>query len=225
MIGGLSWVSTAAYYKLLNEIAQAELGGVSSAHLVLESVNREQYAEYVYRQGDEDAACRMIESAAQSVAAAGAEFIVISCNDVHRFVPEIAPKLDIPFLHIAEATAAEIKKSGMSRVALLGVRKTMEMDFYPAVLAAHGIDTIIPDADERTYVDDTIMTEMVAGKFTDATRAGYVALIDKLSARGAEGVVLGCTEIPLLLGAGDTDVPLFPTTDIHCRAAIRMAVG
>lgn len=225
MLGGLSWVSTAAYYKLLNELAQAELGGVSSAHLVLESVNREEYAEYVYRRGDEAAACRMIRDAAMSVEAAGAAFIVISCNDVHRFVPEIAPALSIPFLHIAQATADEIKKTGMKRVALLGVRKTMELDFYPGVLADNGIETIVPDADERTYVDDTIMKEMVAGRFTDETRAGYVALIDKLAARGAEGVILGCTEIPLLLSADDTDVPLFPTTDIHCRAAIRMAIG
>ncbi len=225
MLGGLSWVSTAAYYKLLNEMAQAALGGVSSAHLVLESVNREEYAEYVYRQGDEAAACRMILGAAKSVEAAGAEFIVISCNDVHRFVPEIAPQIGIPFLHIAQATADAINKTGMKRVALLGVRKTMEMDFYPGVLAENGIETIIPDADERTYVDDTIMQEMVAGTFTDATRAGYVDLIGKLAARGAEGIVLGCTEIPLLLSAGDTDVPLFPTTDIHCRAAIDMAVG
>lgn len=225
MLGGLSWVSTAAYYKLLNEMAQAKLGGVSSAHLVLESVNREEYAEYVYRRGDEAAACRMILRAAKSVEAAGAEFIVISCNDVHRFVPEVAPQVGIPILLIAQATAEEIKKSGMMRVALLGVRKTMEMDFYPGVLADNGIETIIPDADERTFVDDTIMQEMVAGKFTDETRTGYVELIGKLAARGAEGVVLGCTEIPLLLSSDDTDVALFPTTDIHCRAAIEMAVG
>lgn len=225
MLGGLSWVSTAAYYKLLNELAQAELGGVSSAHLVLESVNREEYAELVYRRGDEAAACRMIRDAAKSVEAAGAAFIVISCNDVHRFVPEIAPELGISFLHIAQATADEIKKAGMSKVALLGVRKTMELDFYPGVLADNGIETIIPDADERTYIDDTIMKEMVAGRFTDETRDGYVRLIDKLAARGAEGVILGCTEIPLLLSADHTDVPLFPTTDIHCRAAIRMAIA
>ena len=215
MIGGLSWVSTAGYYERLNNLAQAALGGVSSAHLVLESVNREEYAQYVYHQGDEVAAGRMIESA----------FIVISCNDVHRFVPQIENKLSIPFLHIADATAEEIKRVGASTVALLGVRKTMELDFYPAVLAKHGIKTMILSADERDFIDDTIMNEMVAGQFLPETRAKYIDLIESLHNRGAEGVILGCTEIPLLLNADDTKVPLFSTTDLHCQAAIKLALA
>ncbi len=225
MIGGLSWVSTAGYYERLNNLAQAALGGVSSAHLVLESVNREEYAQYVYHQGDEVAAGRMIESACMSVAAAGAAFIVISCNDVHRFVPQIENKLSIPFLHIADATAEEIKRVGASTVALLGVRKTMELDFYPAVLAKHGIKTMILSADERDFIDDTIMNEMVAGQFLPETRAKYIDLIESLHNRGAEGVILGCTEIPLLLNADDTKVPLFSTTDLHCQAAIKLALA
>lgn len=223
MIGGLSWVSTAEYYRLLNEITQAELGGVSSARLILESVNREEYAEYVYRQKNEDAACAMIADAARAVERAGADFIIITCNDVHRFVPEVAPLVSIPFLHIASAAAESIKVADISRVALLGVRKTMELGFYADVLAEHGITTIIPDNDERTYVDDTIMNEMVAGKFLDKTRAGYIALIEKLVARGAEGIVLGCTEIPLLIDSRHTDIKLFSTTDIHCHAAVKRA--
>jgi aspartate racemase len=225
MIGGLSWVSTAEYYRLMNEITQAELGGVNSAHIVLESVNRELYAEYVYRRNDEDAAFEMIASAAKSVERAGAEFIVITCNDVHRFVPEVEKLISIPFLHIASAAAEKIKEAGISTVALLGVRKTMELGFYTDVLNDHGIRTIIPDDDERTFVDDSIMNEMVAGKFLDTTLEEYIDLTKSLAARGAEGIVLGCTEIPLLIDASHTDVLLFSTTDIHCHTAIKRAIA
>lgn len=224
LIGGLSWVSTAAYYRLLNEMMMERLGGVNSAHLILESVNRQKYVEAVIERKDEAAAGEMILSAARSIEKGGADFIVITCNDVHRFVPHVAPQISIPFLHIAEATAQVITARGFSCVGLLGVRKTMEEPFYPEILKEHGIETLIPDEAEKTYIHDKIYEELVHDTFLEETRAGYVEIIEALSARGAEGVILGCTEIPLLLTENDTDIATFSTTDIHCQAAIEMAL-
>jgi len=225
IIGGLSWVSTADYYKLLNEETQARLGGVASPPLVIESVNRQQYVDAVIERGDEAAACRQILEAAQALERAGAAFIVISCNDVHRFVPEIEPEIGIPFLHIADATGAAIEQMGLKTVGLLGVRKTMEGDFYPSILAKRGIATLVPDEPDRTTVHDKIYDELVMNVFTDATRAAYVRIIERLDQRGAEGVVLGCTEIPLLLTPEQIPMPSFSTTELHCRAAVDMALS
>lgn len=225
MIGGLSWVSTAAYYQRLNEIAQMQFGGVTSAHIILESVNRERYVDYVIRQKNEDAACEMILSAARAIEAGGAEFIVISCNDVHRFVPQVAPQLSIPFLHIAEVTAQAIERQGLKKVALLGVMKTMEGNFYQSILSDHDIETLVPEPDERDYVHDKIMDEMVANIFTDETKSGYLDIIKILHQRGAEGVILGCTEIPLLLNANEIPIPSFSTTELHCQATIDRAIA
>lgn len=225
LIGGLSWVSTAAYYRLLNTMMNETLGGVHSAHLILESVDRQLYVDHVIRDGDEAAACEMILATAKAVEAGGADFMVISCNDVHRFVPEIAPHLDIPFLHIAAATGAAIRQAGISAVALLGVRKTMEGTFYPDVLSDFGIETIIPDAAERDFVDASIMEEMVRDRFLDTTRTKYLDLMHDLNKRGAEGIILGCTEIPLLISPDEIDIPAFSTTDLHCRAAVEMALA
>jgi len=201
------------------------LGGVHSAHLILESVDRQRYVDHVIRDKDEAAACEMILKTARAVEAGGAEFMVITCNDVHRFVPEIQPHLGIPFLHIAAATGAAIRAAGISTVALLGVRKTMEGTFYQDVLTTYGVDTIVPDAAERDFVDASIMEEMVKDKFLPETRDKYVALMRNLNTRGAGGIVLGCTEIPLLIAPGDIDIPAFSTTDLHCAAAIDMALG
>ena len=223
LIGGLSWVSTAEYYKRLNELTQTRCGGVSSARIVLESVNRQVYVEAVIERRDERAACAQILDAVRGVERAGADFVVISCNDVHRFVPEIAPQISIPFLHIAEATGVEIRKQGLGRIGLLGVRKTMEGAFYPEVFARHGVETLTPDEDDRAYVHDTIYGELVHDRFTEETRQGYLGVIDRLARRGAEGVVLGCTEIPLLLTPEQIPIPSFSTTEIHCRVAGDMA--
>ena len=225
LIGGLSWVSTAEYYRLINVITQEMLGGVNSAHLILESVNRHEYVEAVIDQGDEESACQIILSAAKALEAGGAEFIVLSCNDAHRFVPYIEPHISIPFLHIAKATAAAINKVNFKTVALLGVRKTMEEAFYPEILKQHGIETIIPNDLERTYIHDSIYDELVKNAFNNTTREKYKNIIVDLQSRGAEGAILGCTEIPLLLSDEDVDVPTFSTTAIHCRAAVELAMA
>jgi len=225
IIGGLSWVSTAEYYRLINVITQEMLGGINSAHLILESVNRHEYVDAVIEKSDEDTACQIILSAAKALEAGGAEFIVISCNDVHRFVPDIEPHVSIPFLHIAEATAAAINKVNIKKVALLGVRKTMEEDFYPDILKQHGINTIIPNEIERTYIHDSIYGELVKNVFNETTREKYKEIVGNLQSTGAEGAILGCTEIPLLLSDEDVDIPTFSTTLIHCRAAVELAVA
>jgi len=225
LVGGLSWVSTAAYYRILNERTQAKLAGVNSARIILESLNRQQYVDLVLGRNDEAAACEIILNAARSVEAGGAAFVVICCNDAHRFIPEIERSISIPFLHIAKTTAHAIRRAGLSRVALMGVKKTMEEAFYPNVLAEYGIDTIIPNDDERDYIDNTILEELVKGVFLRSTKKEYAALMRKLYGRGADGIVLGCTEIPLLIGADDVDVPTFSTTEIHCYAAIEMALA
>ncbi|MBT5297142.1 MAG: amino acid racemase [Rhodospirillaceae bacterium] len=224
MIGGLSWVSTAEYYKRINEMTQEARGGVHSAELILQSVDRQHYVDAVIERQDEDAACEIILHAAKAVERGGAEFIVISCNDVHRFVPRVAPQISIPFLHIADATGCAVQAAGLTTVALLGVRKTMEEPFYPDVLKNHGITTIIPDEGEKTYIHDKIYDELVRDVFTEETRTGYLSIMCDLTDRGAEGVILGCTEIPLLIRPCDTDIATFSTTEIHCRAAVNMAL-
>lgn len=224
LIGGLSWVSTADYYRRLNEMMQARMGGVTSPRIVLESVNRQAYVDAAIERENEVEAGAIIMEAARSLERAGADFIMICCNDVHRFVPAIQLRISIPFLHIAEATAQAIKAKGLQRVALLGVRKTMEERFYPDILARHGIETIIPDEDEKAYVHRTIYDEMVKDEFRPETRQGYIDLIDALARRGAQGTILGCTEIPMLIGQDDVPTPVFSTTEIHCRAGIEMAL-
>lgn len=150
---------------------------------------------------------------------------MISCNDVHRFVPEIGPQPGIPFLHIAEATADAIDRRGLRRVALLGVRKTMEGDFYPEIFRRRRIETAIPDSAQRAFVHDRIYAEHAQGVFTADTRLGYQKIIDDLASRGAEGVVLACTEIPLLLQPDQISIPSFSTTEIHCAAAVDHAIA
>lgn len=225
MIGGLSWVSTAEYYRRTNEIMQQVAGGVTSARIVLESVNRQDYVDAVIGRRDEEAACAQILSSARAIEAAGADFIVITCNDVHRFVPAIQPRVGIPFLHIAEVTATAIKAQGLRRVAILGVRKTMESDFYPDILAQHGLEAIIPDEDEKAYIHDSIYDELVHNRFPDETRTGYQRIMSALAGRGADAVALACTEIPLLLAPGDCPIPSFSTTELHCQAAVARALS
>ncbi len=224
LLGGLSWVSTAEYYRRLNELMQAQLGGVASARIVLESVNRQDYVDAVIERKDEAAACGMILEACRDLENAGAQFIVISCNDVHRFVPEVAHRIGIPFLHIAEVTALAIVAKGVKRVGLLGVMKTMEGDFYPEILAKHGVETLIPDRADRDYIHERIYDELVMDIFSESTKAGYLDVIEHLSEAGAEGVILGCTEIPLLIQADEINIPSFATTELHCIAAVERSL-
>lgn len=220
LLGGLSWVSTAEYYRRLNELAQGQLGGAASARIVLESLNLQAYFDAVVQRKDEEAACEMIFDACRNLENAGANFIVICCNDVHRFVPEIAPKIRIPFLHIAEVTARAIVTEGVKKVGLLGVMETMEGEFYPEILAKHGVETLTPDLSDRDYINERILDELNVNIFSESTKAGYLDVIERLSGAGAEGIILGCTEIPLLIRPEEINIPSFATTDLHCVAAI-----
>ena len=224
LLGGLSWVSTAEYYRRLNELMQARLGGVASARILLESLNRQTYVDAVIERKDEEAACEIILDGCQNLENGGADFIVISCNDVHRFVPEIAPRIGIPFLHIAEVAARAIVARGIKKVGLLGVMKTMESTFYPEILAQYDVETIIPSSADKDYIHDRIYDELVMNIFSNTTKAGYLEVIERLSMAGAEGVVLGCTEIPLLIQPEEIYIPAFATTELHCIAAIERAI-
>lgn len=188
-------------------------------------MNRQAYVDAVINRRDEAAACAQIASSARSLQDAGADFIVISCNDVHRFVPAIQPDLRIPFLHIAEVTARAIKAAGLGTVAVLGVRKTMESDFYPRIFADHGIKTLALTEDEKSFLHDSIYDELVANRFLDGTRTTYQRIIAQMGRRGADSVALACTEIPLLLPPESAPLPAFSTTELHCQAAVAMALS
>jgi aspartate racemase len=224
LIGGLTWVSTVEYYRRLNEIIQERLGGANSADLVLASVNREDYAQATTRK-DEKTARGVLVAAAQRVERAGATFIALCCNGAHQFLPQVEREVSIPFLHIAEATARKIQSAGLEKVALLGVRDTMEQNFYPEVLARYGIKTMIPNDAERTYIHDSIQRELANNIFRDETRRHYVEIMMGLQSRGAQGAILGCTEIPLLIRPDDTSVVTFSTTELHCQAIVQRALG
>lgn len=223
LIGGLSWVSTAEYYRRINEISQEKIPGINQVQLVLEQVNRCAFIAAVERQ-DHITACQIILDAAKVVERGGAEFIVITCNSAHRFVNEVQPQISIPFLHIAEATAKEIKAENIETIALTGVLETMNGTFYREILKHHGIETIIPNEEEMTFIDETVMNELVKGIFKQSTRESYAKIFSDLTSRGAEGVIMGCTEIPLLLSDDDVDVKIFSTTEIHCQAAVELAI-
>lgn len=223
LIGGMSWESTIPYYRIVNERVRQRLGGLHSAKLVLHSVD---FAgiEALQRADDWDAAAAILVEAARGLRAAGADALVVCTNTMHLVAPAIEAAVDLPLLHIADASAARIRAAGLSRVALLGTRFTMERDFYRQRIEAAGIDVIVPEASQREIVHRVIYDELCLGRILDASRDAYRAIIDGLVARGAQGVILGCTEIGLLVGEGDASVPLFDTARIHAEAAADWAL-
>lgn len=224
LLGGMSWESTLPYYRIVNERVRERLGGLHSARLVLHSVD---FAgiEAMQHRGDWDAAGALLADAARGLRKAGAEAIVLCTNTMHRVAPAIEAALDIPLLHIADATAARIRAAGLARVALLGTRFTMEQAFYRERIEAAGIALLTPEAGERERVHRIIYDELCLGRILDGSREDYRGIIAGLVARGAQGVILGCTEIGLLIGAGDAEVPLFDTTRIHAEAAADWALA
>lgn len=224
LIGGMSPESTVAYYRLINETVAARLGGHHSARLLLYSVDFAQIADLQHRdRWDEagavlaDAGCRLRD--------AGAQALVLCTNTMHVVAPAIASAAGIPLLHIADATAAAVRAAGLGRIGLLGTRFTMEQDFYRARLAGHGIDAVVPDAAGRERVHRIIYDELCKGVFEDGSRQAYREVIAGLVDRGAQGIVLGCTEIGLLLGPGDCPVPSFDTAALHAQAAVDFALA
>jgi aspartate racemase len=223
LLGGMSWESTLPYYRIVNERVRQRLGGLHSAKLVLHSVDFAEI-EALQHAGDWGAAGVILVEAARGLRAAGAEGLVICTNTMHLVAPAIEAAVDLPLLHIADATAARIREAGLSRVALLGTRFTMERDFYRQRIEAAGIEVTVPAAPQREIVHRVIYEELCLGRILDASREAYRGIIEDLVARGAQGVILGCTEIGLLVGEGDATVPLFDTARIHAEAAADWAL-
>lgn len=225
LIGGTTWHSTVDYYRLINEGVNAKLGGHSSASMVLVSVD---FAPVQALQDRNDWAelGRLMVRAARTLDGAGAEAIVICANTMHQLAPDIEAAVSLPIIHIADAAAAAVKAKGMTSVGLLGTRFTMEMDFYRTRLEkAHGLEVLVPDAPEREIVHRVIYDELGQGIVREESRRAYVKIIEGLVSRGARGVILGCTEIPLLIKAADSPVPVFDTTALHAAAAVDFALG
>ncbi|MBY7912903.1 aspartate/glutamate racemase family protein [Vibrio fluvialis] len=224
MIGGMSWESTLSYYKAINEGVKAALGGLNSAQICLYSVNFEPI-EKLQHEGKWDETAQLLAQAAKSVEAGGADFLLICTNTMHKVAPEIEAQISIPILHIADATAKQLQQDGIKRVGLLGTRFTMEQEFYKGRLQQQfGIDVLIPDAEQRPQVHRVIYEELCLGTIRPESRAQYVEIVEDLHRRGAQAMILGCTEIALLIQQHDTDVPLYDTTKIHAEQAVQLAL-
>ncbi|MDP4489432.1 aspartate/glutamate racemase family protein [Pseudoalteromonas piscicida] len=225
LIGGMSWESTQNYYQLINQTVKAKLGGLHSAKLCLYSVDFAEIAK-LQAAGDWQKMTTILAGAATSLKLAGSDAIVICTNTMHKISDEISAASGLPVLHIADATAKRLKDDGVKRIALLGTRFTMQQDFYKARLQdLHGIEVITPDGDQQALVHDIIYDELCCGEVNASSRQTYLDIIDVLYQQGAEGVILGCTEIGLLVQQVHTQVPLYDTTKLHAEAAVEWSLG
>ena len=225
LVGGMTWHSTVEYYRLINDGVHKRLGGSHSARCIMVSVDFEEF-ETLQNSGGWDALNGLMVEAARRVERGGADFLVICANTMHRAAEAVEAAVSIPLLHIADAAAGEIKKQGLKTVGLLGTRFTMEHEFYRNRLESlHGLRILIPGADERTIIHGIIYHELGRGIISESSRSAYKAVLRSLHDRGAEGVILGCTEIPLLIKPGDYPLPLFDTTAIHAAAAVDLALA
>lgn len=223
LIGGMSWESTALYYKLINEGVRDALGPLRSASLLIYSYDFEAIKTLQYAGKWDEAGTSLAETAAR-LEAAGAEAILICTNTMHKVAAIVETRIGIPLLHLADCTADEVLNAGTKRVALLGTRFTMEEDFYKSRLEARGLEVLVPGADDIAEVNRVIYDELCQGVVLDTSRARYKAIVEQLKSQGAQGVILGCTEITMLIQPGDVSVPVFDTTAIHAAAAVRFAI-
>lgn len=225
LLGGMSWESSSEYYRILNELVKARLGGFHSADCLMVSVDFDD-VETLQHQNEWDALTEMMIAAARRIEAGGAELLVICTNTMHKMAPEIQTAIQIPLLHIADAAGEAIRAQGLHTVGLLGTKFTMEGDFYRKRLnEKFGLSVLIPNEADRETVHNTIYGELVKGVLNPSSRQSFVEIIRKLQDDGAEGVILGCTEIPLLVKQTDVSLPLFDTTRIHAEAAVDWALG
>jgi len=223
LLGGMSWESTELYYRKINEETRRILGSLHSAPIAMVSVDFQRIEELQHAD-DWDACADILASHAREVQAARADLLLICTNTMHRVAPQVQAAIDIPLLHIADATAERIKAAGLGRIGLLGTRFTMEQDFYRGRLEELGIDVVIPSADDRDIVHRVIYEELCLGQVRNESRAEFLCIIDRLAADGAQGVIEGCTEIVMLVQQAHTDVPLFDTTSIHAEQAVAEAL-
>lgn len=223
LLGGMSWESTALYYQQLNQLVRTKLGGLHSAELLLRSVDFAPIAA-MQKSGAWDEAGTLLADHAKGLERAGAEFLLLATNTMHLVAPQIEAATDIPLLHIADSTAQALKSDGFERVGLLGTAFTMEKPFLIDRLQGHELDIIVPEVD-RTNLNAIIFDELCQGIVSDQSRETYQRAIDGMMARGAEAVILGCTEITLLISDDDSPIPTYDSTDLHVRAAVEMALG
>jgi len=224
LVGGTGWISSAEYYRIINEETNKRSGGVTFSRCILYSVNYGEIDSF-NKQNNREGVYRLILDATMKLAGAGAECIVLCANTLHQFIEKLEQETDIPFIHIADAAAMEIRKKNMSRVGLLGTKQTMEMDFYKSRLKESDIDVLIPEQNDRDFIQKTISDELLRGVFSDVARCRFVDICKELYSRGAEGIVLGCTEIPLLIKQEDINIPVINTLTVHAMAAVDFALG
>ncbi|MES2645557.1 MAG: aspartate/glutamate racemase family protein [Bacteroidota bacterium] len=224
IIGGLTWLSTLEYYKLLNEMVQERLGGVASAKILMYSVNFEEIKTLTLADNWEGITI-FISDAAKRLEQAGADCLLLGANTMHKVADDVQKEIAIPLVHIAEATALTISTQGLKKVALLGTRYTMELPFYKEKLREKGIETIIPIAKDVAFINNAIYEEMSRNLFLRETKERFLQIIEKLVQQGAAGVVMGCTEIPILLKDETAAIPMFDTTFIHAKAAVDFALS
>jgi aspartate racemase len=225
LVGGMSWESSLEYYRIINEAVKEKLGGFHSAKCIMYSVDFEEIEKLQHQGKWEEATVLMID-AARRVEKGGADFVVICTNTMHKMADDVQESINISLLHIADVTAEEIIKRGLKKVGLLGTRFTMEEDFYKGrLLEKHGLEIIIPNEEERQTIHSILYSELVMGEIKRISKETFQTIIQNLEARGVEGVILGCTEIPLLVKQEDYEIPLFDTTTIHARAAVDFALG
>lgn len=224
LLGGIGWASTADYYKRINELVTARLGDAHGARIMLNSMDQFDFTSRA-AEADSRAIVQFLAEQVARLKAGGADFFMMCANGAHRFVPALLPLVDLPFLSIVDATAERVQASGIRKVGLLGVRQTMAGRFYHERLARHGIEVLTPSDTGQTIVHDIIYSELVHNRITDASRRVYIDIIEDLAQQGAQGCILGCTEIPLLIGPADVEIPVFNTTQIHCEAAVAFALA
>jgi aspartate racemase len=224
LLGGMSWESSIEYYRLVNEITRERFGGLHSADCLLRSVDFADI-EVLQREDRWDEAGERLAGEARALVAGGAELLVLCTNTMHKVADAITAAVDVPFVHIADTTAHAVRAAGLTKVGLLATGYTMEQDFYVGRLRdAHGLDVIVPEATDRRIVHDVIYGELCVGVVDDGSREQYRRIMRELAERGAQGILLGCTEIDLLVGPGDAPIPLFDTTRLHAERAVELAV-
>ena len=223
LVGGTGWISSAEYYRIINEEINKRSGGLEFARCILYSLN---YAEIdaFNKQNNKEGVYNLIIDATLKLVGSGADFIILCANTLHQFVDRLEQEIDVPIIHIAEAAADEIRRKKMSKIGLLGTKQTMEMDFYKSKLKERNIDVIVPELSDRNFIQKTISDELLKGVFSDETRYRFIEICQELNKRGAEGIVLGCTEIPLLLKQGDISIPIINTLTVHAMAAVDFAL-
>lgn len=224
LIGGMSWESTSLYYKIINEYISRKKGGLYSAECILYSVDFNEISS-LQKSGDWKKCGEILGNIAKKLETAGADFIVICTNTMHKVVPDVEKYINIPVIHIAEAAYNKIKQAGIKNIGLLGTKYTMKEDFYKKILFEKGLNVIIPNDDDMEYINNVIFNELCRGEIKHQSKEKFLEIVEKLKSKGAEGVILGCTEIVMLISQKDIDIKVFDTTEIHAETAAELSLS